>query len=143
MVEKRHIDPSKVLLITFTRKAANELHDRMNIEGMTCSTFHALAYHIIAQVTGQAPSICDGEVPLNVFQKLILNNPDFLHSINNYIINQQSLMGLEHDYTDASHILRIGKSMVSRLYSQMLTEKSFSLVARRRNALFHSLPSGA
>ena len=101
MVEKRHIDPSKVLLITFTRKAANELHDRMNIEGMTCSTFHALAYHIIAQVTGQAPSICDGEVPLNVFQKLILNNPDFLHSINNYIINQQSLMGLEHDYTDA------------------------------------------
>ena len=101
MVEKRHIDPSKVLLITFTRKAANELHERMKIDGMTCSTFHALAYHIIAQVTGQAPSICDGDVPLNVFQKLILNSPEFLHSVNNYIINQQSLMGLEHDYNDA------------------------------------------
>ena len=101
MVEKRNIDPSKVLLITFTRKAANELHQRMKIEGITCSTFHALAYHIIAQVTGQAPSICDADVPLNVFQKLILNNPQFLHSVNNYIINQQSLMGLEHDYTDA------------------------------------------
>ena len=101
MVEKRNIDPSKVLLITFTRKAANELHERMKIEGVTCCTFHALAYHIIAQVTGQAPSICDADVPLNVFQKLILNNPQFLHSVNNYIINQQSLMGLEHDYTDA------------------------------------------
>lgn len=101
MVEKRNIDPSKVLLITFTRKAANELHERMKIEGITCSTFHSLAYHIIAQVTGQAPSICDADMPLNVFQKLILNNPDFLHSINNYIINQQSLMGLEHDYNDA------------------------------------------
>lgn len=101
MVEKRNIDPSKVLLITFTRKAANELHERMKIDGMTCSTFHALAYHIIAQVTGQAPSICDGDVPLNVFQKLILNSPEFLHSVNNYIINQQSLMGLEHDYNDA------------------------------------------
>ncbi len=101
MVEKRNIDPSRVLLITFTRKAANELHQRMKIEGITCSTFHALAYHIIAQVTGQAPSICDADVPLNVFQKLILNNPQFLHSVNNYIINQQSLMGLEHDYTDA------------------------------------------
>lgn len=101
LVEKRNIDPSKVLLITFTRKAANELHERMKIEGITCSTFHALAYHIIAQVTGQAPSICDADMPLNVFQKLILNNPDFLHSINNYIINQQSLMGLEHDYNDA------------------------------------------
>lgn len=101
LVEKRNIDPSKVLLITYTRKAANELHERMKIEGMTCSTFHALAYNIIAQVTGQAPSICDADVPLNVFQKLILNDKAFLHAINNYIINQQSLMGLEHDYTDA------------------------------------------
>ena len=101
LVEKRNIDPSKVLLITYTRKAANELHERMKIEGITCSTFHALAYQIIAQVTGQAPSICDADLPLNVFQKLILNDGAFLHAVNNYIINQQSLMGLEHDYNDS------------------------------------------
>lgn len=101
LVEKRKIDPSKILLITYTRKAANELHERMKIEGMTCSTFHALAYQIIARVTGQAPSICEADVTLNVFHKLIETNKNFLHAINNYIINQQSLMGLEHDYTDA------------------------------------------
>ena len=55
LVEKRKIDPSKILLITYTRKAANELHERMKIEGVTCSTFHALAYQIIGKVTGQAP----------------------------------------------------------------------------------------
>ena len=101
LVEKRKIDPSKILLITYTRKAANELHERMKIEGVTCSTFHALAYQIIAKVTGQAPSICEADVTLNVFHKLIETNKNFLHAINNYIINQQSLMGLEHDYTDA------------------------------------------
>ncbi len=101
LVEKRNIDPSKILLITYTRKAANELHERMKIEGMTCSTFHALAYQIIAKVTGQAPSICDADVPLRVFHKLIETDHDFLHSVNNYIINQQSLMGLEHEYNDA------------------------------------------
>lgn len=101
LVEKRNIDPSKILLITYTRKAANELHERMKIEGMTCSTFHALAYQIIAQVTGQTPSICSSDVPLNVFQKLILSNREFLHAVNNYIISQQSLMKLEHDYQDA------------------------------------------
>lgn len=101
LVEKRKIDPSKILLITYTRKAANELHERMKIDGMTCSTFHALAYQIIAQVTGQAPSICDADVPLRVFHKLIETSHDFLHAVTNYIINQQSLMGLEHDYTDA------------------------------------------
>lgn len=101
LVEKRNIDPSKILLITYTRKAANELHERMKIEGMTCSTFHALAYQIIAQVTGQAPSICNADVSLKVFHKLVMNNSGFLHAINNYIISQQSLMKLEHDYDDA------------------------------------------
>ena len=101
LVEKRNIAPSKILLITYTKKAATELQERMKIEGMTCCTFHKLAKDIIAQLTGQAPSFCDADVPLNVFHKLIETNKNFLHAINNYIINQQSLMGLEHDYEDA------------------------------------------
>ena len=101
LVEKRNIAPSKILLITYTRKAANELHERMKIDGVKCCTFHALAYEIIAQVTGQAPSICEAELSLNVFYELIESDKDFLHSVNNYIINQQSLMQLEHDYNDA------------------------------------------
>lgn len=101
LVEKRNIDPSKILLITYTRKAANELHERMKIDGMTCCTFHKLAKDIIANVTGQAPTFCESDVTLNIFHKLVETNRDFLHAINNYIINQQSLMGLEHDYLDA------------------------------------------
>lgn len=101
LVEKRNIAPSKILLITYTKKAATELQERMKIDGMTCCTFHKLAKDIIAQVTGQAPSFSDADVPLNVFHKLIETNKNFLHAINNYIINLQSLMGLEHDYEDA------------------------------------------
>ena len=101
LVEKRLIAPSRILLLTYTKKAANELSERMKIDGLHSSTFHALAYQIIAQVTGQAPSICKEDVSLNVFRKLILENSDFLHAINTYIIDQQSLMGLEHDYNDA------------------------------------------
>ena len=101
LVEKRLIDPSKILLLTYTKKAANELSQRMKIERLHSSTFHALAYQIIAQVTGQAPSICESDVSLNVFRKLILEDKAFLHAVNTYIIEQQSLMGLEHDYNDA------------------------------------------
>lgn len=101
LVEKRNIDPSKILLITYTKKAANELHERMKIEGVTCCTFHKLAKDIIANVTGQTPSFCGKDLPLVVFHKLIETNHEFLHAVNNYIINQQSLMGLEHDYTEA------------------------------------------
>lgn len=101
LVEKQHINPAKILLLTYTKKAANELSERMQIAGLSSGTFHSLAYHIIAEVTGQAPSICDADVPLNVFRKLILENEDFLHAVDNYVINLQSLMKLEHDYVDA------------------------------------------
>lgn len=101
LVEKQHISPAKILLLTYTKKAANELSERMEIEGLSSGTFHSLAYHIIAQTTGQAPSICDADVPLNVFRKLILEDEDFLGAVDNYVINLQSLMKLEHDYVDA------------------------------------------
>lgn len=101
LVEKQHINPSKILLLTYTKKAANELSERMQIAGISSGTFHSLAYHIIAEVTGQAPSICDADVPLNVFRKLILEDEEFLNAVDNYVINLQSLMKLEHDYIDA------------------------------------------
>ena len=101
LLEKRNIDPSKLLLITYTKKAANELHERIKIDGITSCTFHKLAKDIIGQVTGQSPSIAEADVPLNVFHRLIETNHDFLHAVNNYVINQQSLMGLEHEYSDA------------------------------------------
>lgn len=101
LVEKQHILPSKILLLTYTKKAANELLERMNIEGINSGTFHSLAYRIIAETTGMAPSICDADVPLNVFHKLVVENEAFLHAIDNYIINLQSMMKLEHDYMDS------------------------------------------
>ena len=101
LVEKQHIDPSKILLLTYTKKAANELSERIKVEGLNSGTFHSLAYRIIGEVTGQAPSICDADLPLNVFRSLILNDANFLNAIDNYIINLQSLMKLEHDYVDA------------------------------------------
>ena len=101
LVEKQHVNPEKILLLTYTKKAANELSERMKIKGLSCSTFHSLAYHIIAEVTGQAPSISNADVPLNVFRKLILEDEHFLNAIDNYVINLQSLMKLEHDYIDA------------------------------------------
>ena len=101
LVEKQHINPAKILLLTYTKKAANELSERMQIAGISSGTFHSLAYHIIAEVTGQSPSICDADVPLNVFRKLILEDENFLNAVDNYVINLQSLMKLEHDYIDA------------------------------------------
>lgn len=101
LVEKRGVDPTKILLLTYTRKAANELAERIKVEGMTSGTFHGLAYKIIAEVTGLAPTICKGDVALNVFRKLLEESESFMKAINTYIIDLQSMMKLEHEYVEA------------------------------------------
>jgi len=101
MVDVEKTDPKKLLLITYTRKAAGELSERLGIEGLSCSTFHALAVKIIGDVTGRKPSICEPNFMLNCFYNLLRDNEDFKDAINTYILEMRSLMKLEHDYETA------------------------------------------
>lgn len=55
----KHINPERILLISYTNKAAAELTERIGIAGLRGYTFHKLAIDTIAKITGQKPSICD------------------------------------------------------------------------------------
>lgn len=59
LTQIKGIDPRKILLISYTRKAATELTERINLPGLQGYTFHKLALDLIGQTTGQKPSICD------------------------------------------------------------------------------------
>lgn len=73
LIEIKGVDPEKILLISYTNKAAAELTDRMGIEGLRGYTFHKLALNIIGQVTGQKPSICSNTdaLFLKIYQELL------------------------------------------------------------------------
>ena len=49
LTEIKGISPEKILLISYTNKAASELTERMNTKGIRGYTFHKLAIDIIAQ----------------------------------------------------------------------------------------------
>lgn len=85
LIDKCGIDPGDILLITYTRKAAGELRERIGYAGLTSSTFHGLAYSIISQVD-KAPTIADADFALNLFYEKIKEH-SFIEAITFYLIN--------------------------------------------------------
>ncbi len=59
LIDIKKVDPTRILLISYTNKAAAELTERMGIAGLRGYTFHKLALDLIGRQTGQKPSICD------------------------------------------------------------------------------------
>ena len=72
LTEIKGIAPERILLISYTNKAAAELTERMATKGLKGYTFHKLAIDIIAKTTGIKPSICDNTDALfiNIYRRL-------------------------------------------------------------------------
>ena len=91
LTEVKGIAPHKILLISYTNKAATELTERMATNGLKGYTFHKLAIDIIGRATGTKPSICDNTDSLFVdIYHTLLGNKDFKNSIVEYFIDYQS-----------------------------------------------------
>ena len=71
--KSRVLAPERILLISYTNKAAAELTERMATNGLKGYTFHKLAVDIIGKTTGTKPSICDNTDSLfvDIYHKLL------------------------------------------------------------------------
>lgn len=100
LVDRRNVDPSRILPLTYTTKAASELSDRLGLaeRGLVCHTFHSLAFRILAETTKEKPTICEKGLILQCFYHLIDTNPDFKKAINSFLTEKSSLTKSEHEY---------------------------------------------
>ena len=91
LTEVKGIAPERILLISYTNKAAAELTERMNTKGLKGYTFHKLAIDIIARTTGVKPSICDNTDALfvNIYRNL-LQKSKFKKSVIQYFVDYQT-----------------------------------------------------
>jgi len=67
IIERYHISPNEILLISFTNKSVLTLANRIDIEGVESKTFHKFGKDIIAECEGRQPSIFDQ----NQFESLL------------------------------------------------------------------------
>ena len=91
LTEIKGVAPHRILLISYTNKAAAELTERINTEDLKGFTFHKLALDIIGKETGIKPSICSNTdaVFIDIYHTL-LKNKAFKNSIVEYFIDYQT-----------------------------------------------------
>lgn len=88
LVEKQGVDPSKILVISFTNKAVEELRERINGNlGIPCpvSTFHSIGYTILQQGEEERKKIVEGgymyTVINNYLKSSVLRNPEVVNKL--------------------------------------------------------------
>ena len=127
LVHQRQIQPSRILTITYTHKASDELSQRLLGTGLSCMTFHKLAMNVVSKVEGQMPSIADNGLFVKVFYEQ-LKKPEFRRAILNYLTDFKSLVKSEHDYSSSIEYYRDRKKYgVIALY----TDKDDKLISTK------------
>lgn len=99
LIDVQHVPAEKILLITFTRKAAESLSERLGEKKLKCRTFHKLALDIIGEATGEKPTITPQDFSVQVYHKLSKENPSFWAAIADYIIRSRYAMRDQFEYS--------------------------------------------
>lgn len=101
LLDKRHLSKEEILVISYNRKTAEEFQERLDVPGLTCKTFHALALSIIGQTEGKRPDICDDTFLLNCYYKLIRTNEEYKSAVTKFVTEVSSLTKGEHEYEES------------------------------------------
>ena len=119
LVHQKNVKPGRILTVTYTHKASDELSQRLLGTGLSCMTFHKLAMNIVAKVENAKPSMAETDLFLKVFYKT-LDDPAFRESILNYLTDYKSLVRPEHDYQNSIDYYRDRRKYgVTALYTDM------------------------
>ncbi len=86
LVEKKHINPEEIIVISYTNKAIGELQNRINkglgIPAKIC-TFHAFAFDIVRQFSAAPPEInfSSYQIIFDMLEKAIFDNKPLMRNL--------------------------------------------------------------
>lgn len=98
LVHKMNVDPRSILVVTYTRKAAEELQTRVGVSGVECTTFHKHAINTIATIEGEKPAICDSNILNSLFDSMVKHSTTFESSFLLFQTVQKTLLQYDYEY---------------------------------------------
>ena len=120
LIDKQMVDPKNILLITFTRKAAESLSQRLGEKNLKCVTFHKLALDIIAEATGEKPTLTPGDFSVQVYQELLKKDKTFRQAVTDYILRSRYKMKDQFEYDSMQEYMHDRKKYgVQAYYTDM------------------------
>lgn len=92
MVQEQGINPNEIMVITFTRNAADELVSRLEklgVSGIQCGTFHSICGRILSRLKMFGGEVKKYEVN-NIFSKIILDDKPYFDEVWSWISYQKN-----------------------------------------------------
>ena len=86
LVDKKHINPGEIIVISYTNKAIGELRERINsrlgIPAKIC-TFHSFAFEIVKRFSVEPPEInfSSYQIIFDMLEKSIFNNKQLMRNL--------------------------------------------------------------
>jgi len=98
IIERYKIKPEDILLISFTNKSAQDLQNRIQIEGLEAKTFHKFGKEVIRKVENIEPRIYSQDIDnirktntlneqLRIFHNELENDPKYLANVISFFKN--------------------------------------------------------
>ncbi len=153
------VDPKTIMMVTFTKKAANEMKERVNIasegnaRGITVGTFHSIAYRYVQKYFrelgySQKPKVVNASQTIKLIETSFMDqaNEDLLELVNNETIKLSILRNLSNLYSGIREFPQYAKSFsiaesVSSYGSLKKSEKKYSnsFTNELITSIFHKL----
>ncbi len=120
-IDRYKIDPSQILLISFTRKSATTLADRINITNIEAKTFHKFGIDVICAVEKKQPSIFDEKqfkpFVIRTFNEL-LKNEKYIKKVTSYFIDFLKPIKPQEDFKNQGDYFQYLKDQNFKTYQE-------------------------
>jgi DNA helicase IV len=121
LVQRYKVAPEQILLVSFTKKSASTLADRVNAKRIDVKTFHSFGLEVISEVERKQPSIFD-EAQLKPFIsktfKELLKNEDYIAKVTRYFTDFMKPYKPQEAFNNQGEYIEYLKSQDFRTYNQ-------------------------
>jgi DNA helicase-4 len=122
IMDRYKVKPEEILLISFTKKSAETLAERINIEGVEAKTFHKFGKDVISAAERQQPSIFSEAQFRPLLQRFFteeLQKPAYLDKVTKYFTDLLKPYKSQFEFEDQGSYIQYLKDHNVRPYREV------------------------